>query len=77
MMDFVHILLLTDLTAQNSNILILYQDPVHKNNIPVHLALLSGWVSLNTEIVVLRALNFYTNIMQSQKNQYSHKILAA
>ena len=38
------------LTGVSSSLL--YRDPVHKNNRPVHLALLISWVLLNTEISV-------------------------
>ena len=65
MLDFGHTLLVTDLTTLTLNILILYWDPVHKNNMPVCLAVLSGWVILNTEKVGLSTPN--TDVMQSQK----------
>ena len=54
-----------------------YWAPVYKNNIPVHLALLGGWVPLNTKIVTLSALNFYTHVMRRRKKQYDRKITAA
>ena len=50
-----------------------YQAPVQKNNIPVRLALLGGWVSLNTEIVGVSTPNFYTDIMWCRKNDTAAK----
>ena len=54
-----------------------YWAPVDKNNIPICLALLGSWVSLNIEIVGLSAPDFYTDVMRCGNKRYGCKIMAA